>query len=193
MSGQGCDPDVHALAVAVRAGPPRLGAGTRLICIDGPSGTGKTTLAGRLAGALSGRFDQPAPVVSTDDLLAGWADQFTFWSRLERQVLAPLRAGVAGSYRPYDWAAGQFRDEPVDVPVTGVVIVEGVSAARAAIRPEATLTILADAPAAVRQARARGRDDPATHAALERWWRAEDAWFAADGTAAAVDLVYRTG
>ena len=29
----------------------------------------------------------------TDDLLAGWEDQFTFWPRLEEWVLVPLRAG----------------------------------------------------------------------------------------------------
>ena len=38
---------VERLATA----PPRLGR-TRLVCVDGPAGSGKTTLAGRLAGAL---------------------------------------------------------------------------------------------------------------------------------------------
>ena len=39
------------LAARVRAGEPRLG-GTRLVCIDGPAGSGKTTLTARLAAAL---------------------------------------------------------------------------------------------------------------------------------------------
>ena len=39
-----------ALAERVRAAPPRLG-GTRLVCVDGPAGSGKTTFAARLAAA----------------------------------------------------------------------------------------------------------------------------------------------
>lgn len=43
---------VSALAARVLETPPRLG-GVRLVCIDGPAGSGKTTLATRLAAALA--------------------------------------------------------------------------------------------------------------------------------------------
>ena len=49
-------PDRHAAAALlteVLAGPARLGS-TRLICVDGPAGSGKTTLASLLA-ATAGR------------------------------------------------------------------------------------------------------------------------------------------
>ena len=80
------------LAATILARPPRLGA-TRLVAVDGPSGTGKTVFARRLAAA----FETAPPIVNTDDLLDGWDDQFTFWTRLEADVLGPLRAGRAGA------------------------------------------------------------------------------------------------
>ena len=91
------------LAAEVSRRPPGLGR-TRLVCVDGPSGAGKTVFAARLAAA----FDPAAPVVHTDDLLAGWDDQLSFWDRLDRHVLAPLRSGRPGRYRPYDWHRDAF-------------------------------------------------------------------------------------
>jgi hypothetical protein len=172
------------LAAEVLRRPPRLG-GTRLVCVDGPSGSGKTAFAARLAAA----FQPAAPVVHTDDLLDGWDDQFTFWARLERLVLAPLRTGRPGRYHPYDWAAGRFGDARVTVPPAPVVIVEGVGAAGERARAEATMTVLVTAPAPLRLARSLARDGPAAQAYLGIWRRREDRHFAADATAAHVDLL----
>nr|WP_050777912.1 hypothetical protein [Micromonospora sp. ATCC 39149]QLJ97592.1 hypothetical protein HZU44_22815 [Micromonospora carbonacea] len=173
----------------VLAGPARLGR-TRLVAVDGPSGAGKSVFAARLADALAalpggGR----PPVVHTDDLLDGWADQLTFWPRLERWVLAPLRAGKPGAYRRYSWVRRCFLPRELPVPPAPVVIVEGVSAARAAVRPELTLSVLVTAPAELRSSRAVARDGPGILPELRRWHAGERAHFAADGTADAVDLV----
>ena len=173
------------LAAAVRRLPPRLGA-VRLVAVDGPSGAGKTSFAGRLAGELG------APVVHTDDLLDGWDDQFTFWARLEAQVLQPLRRGRPGSYQRYLWHRGTFGGRPVTVPPSDAVVVEGVSSARRAIRPELSLAVFVTAPDDLRLRRALGRDGGdgvAFQAYLERWRAREDRHFAADGTAAHADLI----
>jgi hypothetical protein len=177
------------LARRVLARPARLGR-TRLVAVDGPSGAGKSVFADRLADALAalpggGR----PPVVHTDDLLDGWADQFTFWRRLEERVLAPLRAGRPGGYQRYSWARREFLPRVVPVPVVPVLIVEGVSAARRAVRPETTLAVLVDAPAELRLARAVARDGPGILPELRRWHEGEGTHFAADGTATGVDLV----
>jgi adenylylsulfate kinase-like enzyme len=79
------------LAKQILDRPARLGP-VRLVVVDGPSGAGKTTFADRLAAAVSAEGVEVA-VVHTDELVAGWADQFGFRDRLERLVLAPLRAG----------------------------------------------------------------------------------------------------
>jgi uridine kinase len=181
------------LAERVRALPPRLGP-VRLVAVDGPSGAGKTVFAARLAAAAGG-----VPVVHTDDLLDGWDDQFTFWTRLEESVLAPLRAGRPGRYERYLWHRRRFGGAPVAVPPAGIVLLEGVSAARGVLRPELSLSVFVTAPADLRLRRAELRhvDTPGAAAAdrvalrsyLERWRAAEDRHFAADHTAEHVDLL----
>ncbi|MFC7548872.1 uridine kinase [Plantactinospora sp. GCM10030261] len=176
----------------VLATPARLGP-VRLVAIDGPSGAGKTLFAGRLTVALAGLPGSgesiDAPVVHTDDLLDGWADQFTFWSRLEDWVLGPLRAGRPGRYRRYSWIRREFTPRWVPVPAAPVVILEGVSAARATIRPELSLAVFVTAPRELRLDRALARDGPAVRSALERWRLAEDTHFTADDTERRSDLV----
>ncbi|GIJ24309.1 hypothetical protein Vlu01_49330 [Micromonospora lutea] len=178
------------LARRVLAGPARLGR-TRLVAVDGPSGAGKTVFATRLADALAGETSDAArpPVVHTDDLLDGWDDQLTFWHRLEEQVLTPVRAGRAGAYRRYDWTRRSFLPAPVPVPVAPVLIVEGVSAARAAAVADLTLAVFVTAPQPLRLTRAVTRDGPGILPELRRWHVTERAHFAADGTEARADLV----
>jgi uridine kinase len=177
------------LARRVLAGPARLGR-TRLVAVDGPSGAGKSVFAARLADALAGLpgGGRP-PVVHTDDLLDGWDDQLTFWSRLEECVLAPLRAGRPGAYRRYSWARRAFLPRPVPVPVAPVLLVEGVSAARAAASADLTLAVFVTAPAPLRLTRAVRRDGPEILPELRRWHLGERAHFAADRTETRADLV----
>ncbi|MFC8300937.1 uridine kinase [Micromonospora orduensis] len=176
------------LARRVLAGPARLGR-TRLVAVDGPSGAGKSRFAARLAEALAALPGGRPPVVHTDDLLDGWDDQLTFWSRLDEEVLAPLREGRAGAYRRYSWVRRRFLLRPVSVPVAPVLLLEGVSAARAVIRPEVTLAVFVTAPASLRLARAVRRDGPEILPELRRWHVGERAHFEADDTAAQADLV----
>ncbi|WP_326552055.1 uridine kinase family protein [Micromonospora sp. NBC_01813] len=191
------------------AGPARLGR-VRLVVVDGPSGAGKSTFADRLAVACAALEPaepawptEPAwplgsarpatacgvAVVRTDDLLDGWLDQFTFWPRLRDWVLNPLRLGRPARYRRYDWAAERFGDQWITVAPPGVLVLEGVSAARAAIRPTATLSVFVTAPPSVCLARSLVRDGAALQPVLDRWRKAEELFFAADGTPGAVDLL----
>ncbi len=177
----------RALATSLLGEPARLG-GTRLVAVDGPSGAGKTVFTERLAGAVR-REGVDVPVVHTDDLLDGWSDQVSFWPRLEEWVLAPLRRGDPGRYRRYDWHAARFGQEWTAVPPAPVVLVEGVTAARAAIRPELTRSVFLTAPARVCMERAVARDGEAMRAHLEEWQRGEQRHFAADATAEHADLI----
>ncbi len=176
------------VARRVLAGPARLGR-TRLVAVDGPSGAGKSRFAAHLADALAALPGGRPPVVHTDDLLDGWDDQLTFWPRLDGEVLARLRRGEPGAYRRYSWVRRCFLPRPVPVPVTPVLIVEGVSAARAVVRPELTLAVFVTAPAPLRLARAVERDGPEILPELRRWHAGERAHFAADDTVAHADLV----
>jgi uridine kinase len=167
------------LAALIRSRPPLLGP-VRLVAVDGPSGAGKTVFADRLAKRLD------APVVHTDDLLDGWGDQFTFWTRLEERVLQPLRNGRTAEYQRYRWERGGFEGEPVRIEPDSVVVMEGVSSARRVIRPELSLAVFVTAPPQLRWTRVLARDgtaDVAFPAYVERWRAAEARHFAADRTA----------
>ncbi|WP_407951949.1 uridine kinase family protein [Plantactinospora sonchi] len=184
------------LAALILGRPARLGR-TRLVAVDGPSGAGKTVFAERLAAALrplvtsvpGDRPADPVPVLHTDDLLDGWADQFTFWPRLDEWVLAPLRAGRPARYRRYDWTAERFEQHWIPVPPVPVVVLEGVSSARAAIAAELTFAVFVTAPAGLRRDRALARDGADLLPQLSCWWEGERSHFAADRTAERVDLV----
>jgi uridine kinase len=171
----------------ILARPPRLGP-VRLVAIDGPAGSGKTTFARRLSGALT-QAGSRAPQVHVDDLLAGWGDLATFWPRLERWVLDPLRRGAEAAYRIYDWHAEAFREEWTTLAVPDVLIVEGVSSARAVVRPELTLSVYLVAERDVRLARGIERDGEALRPNWLRWMTEEDEHFARDDTMAHADLL----
>jgi hypothetical protein len=174
------------LAAEVMARPARLGP-VRLVAVDGPAGAGKTTFADRLARALRATGAKTIQI-HTDDLLDGWADMVTFWPRFDHDVLEKLRSGQPGSYRRYDWHAARFA-EPVPVPVPDVLVVEGVTSARAVIRTELTLSVFVTAPRELRLARAVGRDGSEIEPHLLRWFAEEAAHFAADRTAEHVDVL----
>lgn len=175
------------LAEAVLGEPARLGP-VRVVAVDGPAGSGKTTFAGRLAEAL-GAAGTGVSVLHIDDLLDGWGDLVTFWPRLERWVLAPLRRGEAAWYRRYDWVAERFSSDWRPVGVPDVLVLEGVSSARAAIRDELTLSVFVHADRESRLARGLARDGESLRGEWLRWMAGEDAHFLDDGTVRHADLL----
>lgn len=178
----GTNPSVEAIAAAVRARPPRLG-GVRLVCVDGPAGAGKSTLAQRLAAALGG-----APVVHMDDLFEGWSGLDPAWPRLEEQVLALLRRGAPARYQRYDWVRQEF-GETVEVAPPPALVLEGVSSGRREAARWASLLVWVDAPRDVRLARGVERDGEALRGQWLAWLDSEAAHFAAHATAQRADVV----
>ena len=170
------------LAQRVRAGPARLGA-TRLVCIDGPAGSGKTTFAGRLVAALGAG----TAVVHMDDLYAGWTLDGAA-ARLTAGVLRPLAAGAPGSYSRYDWGAERFADLLTVVPVPDVLVVEGCGSCPRALDAWTTLRIWVEAPESVRLARGLARDGDHLAGHWHRWLRSEAAEFAREDTRARAHL-----
>jgi uridine kinase len=171
-----------ALAARVLAAPARLGA-VRLVCVDGPAGSGKTTFAGRLTDALGA----DAGLVHLEDLYAGWTLTGAV-ARLSAGVLRPLAEGRPGTHHRYDWAAGRFDDEPVAVPLPRVLVVEGCGSSPRALDPWTTLRIWVEAPAPLRLVRGLARDGADLAAHWRRWQQSEAAHFAAEDTRARADL-----
>ncbi len=168
---------------ALLAAPPRLGR-TRLLAVDGPSGSGKSTRAVALVAVLRGRGVSTA-LVRTDDL-ASWDEPVAWWSRLERGVLVPAAAGRAGRFTPTVWDVPRC---DVEVPVTDVLVVEGVSSARRRVAARVSLALWVElAPAAARLERAVARDGERERAHLQAWQHFEQGWFDVDDTRARADI-----
>ncbi|CUR54136.1 Uridine kinase [metagenome] len=154
-------PSAEVVLSLAMARPPTLGAG-RLICLDGPAGSGKTTLAGGIASSALA-----ATVIHMDDLYDGWEGLPHVTDQLDR-ILRPLAVGVPGGYRRYDWAAGRYA-EWVEVAPTPLLVLEGVGSG--SLRHDALITVLVwvVAPPGVRLARGLERDGADAAGHWRRW------------------------
>jgi uridine kinase len=151
------------------ARPRTLGAG-RLVCVDGPTGAGKTVLASAVADAAALRGS--VRLVHLDDLLDGWSGLPRLAAVTRDQLLAPLAEHRPGSYARYDWLAQAYAErrevEPVDL-----LVLEGVGAGDTAWADWTTLLVWMDAPEPLRLRRTAERDGPEVAAHLPEWTRAE--------------------
>ena len=165
--------------------PPTLGD-ARLVCVDGPAGSGKTTLARavRDTAAELGSVD----LVQVDDLLDGWGGLTGAGRTLEDDVLGPLRQGRSGRYRRYDWHAARFVEEVPVAPVD-LLVVEGVGSWRTSYASWVTTLVWVEAPQDLRLARWVARDGEALRAQWEPWLADETALFRREGTRERADLV----
>lgn len=168
-------------AIASLPGPRR----PRLVCIDGPSGGGKSSLAAALAHALPG-----TGVVHTDHLLAGWGGLSTLESALLEQVVLPSRDGRRIQHRRYDWDAGRF-GTPLQVEAEQLLLLEGVGAGSRAVAAHADLVVWVDADPHTRRDRALARD-PEVTGWWETWARAETSLHHAERTRERAGLVVLT-
>jgi uridine kinase len=170
------------LAARLHNAPARLG-GVRLVCVDGPAGSGKTTFADRLCAALGG----DAVLVHLEELYAGWTLTGAA-GRLQAGVLRPLSEGRAGAFHRYDWASGRFDTDRTRVRPAPVLVVEGCGSSPRALDPWTTLRIWVEAPAGLRVARGLARDGAAVEPRWRRWQVTEAAEFVREGTRARAEL-----
>lgn len=173
----------EALALAAER-PATLGTG-RLICVDGPAGSGKTTLAALLAARTGAR------VVHMDDLYDGWSGLPRVGDQLAG-LLRPLAEGRPGRYRRYDWVAGAFA-ETVTVDPAPLLVLEGVGSGGRAHADLQTVLVWVSAPAEERLRRGLARDGAAAEPHWRRWMRDEAEHFEREGTRSRADLVLCTG
>jgi len=172
------------LVSRVNALPPTLGT-CRLLCIDGPSGAGKTTLAAAVRRAARPRRVE---VLHMDAVYDGWDGLEAGMRTVAEDVLAPLGRGQSGRYRRYDWNSGRFTDEHL-VEARDLLVVEGVGAGNPAYAAATTLLVWVDAPSEVRLARALDRDGQHTHDLLLGWHALEQEMFARTGIRERADVV----
>jgi len=173
------DPAALVLELA-RARPPTLGVG-RLICVDGPAGSGKTSLAAAVADRAH------APVIHMDDLYDGWTGLETVGGQVEG-VLRPLAEGRPGEYRRYDWHAGAYA-ETVTVDPAPLLVVEGVGSGDRAHADLCTALVWVSAPDDLRLARGLARDGAAVEDHWRTWMDTEREHFARERTRDRADVL----
>jgi uridine kinase len=164
---------------------PTLGD-TRLICVDGRTGAGKSSLGKAVHEAAS--TIGSAALVHLDDLLDGWGGLDKVSRTLERDVLVPLRAGLPGRYRRYDWKREEYAEEHVVDPVD-LLVVEGVGSGATSYASWITTLVWVDAPADLGLARSVARDGEVLRPQLLQWMRDEEALLARERTRDRADVI----
>jgi hypothetical protein len=159
---------------------PTLGRG-RLICVDGPAGSGKTTLADELA-ELAG-----AAVLHMDDMFEGWDGLPGITGQL-KSLLRPLAAGRAGSYRRWDWPGNAWA-ETILVPPAPLLVLEGVGSGAHDQADLITVLAWVEVPYDLRMARGLERGGVGVAENWRQWAIAEQELFARERTRERADLL----
>ena len=175
------NPSLAELIAATVAAPAGCGR-TRVVLIDGPAGSGKTTLAARLGKALG------VQVLHADDMYEGWDGLPVLHDVLVKRILEPLARGDKAGFERWDWIVSA-RANRIKIPPADVLVIEGVGVAQRAARPYASLVIYVEAPWPERLSRGVARDGEAMRAQWEVWQYAEEAFLNAEDTLQAADVV----
>lgn len=199
------NPRISELVARTTEAPARCGT-TRVVLIDGPAGSGKTTLANRLAEALggarsagAGTYDPdhpleagaPVQILHGDDMYEGWSGLATLHQILLGQILEPLAQGGQGSFRMWDWVEDR-RSHIINVPARKFLIIEGVGVGLPRARDLVSLVVFVEAPWEERLKRGVARDHHAYEDVVAKWQAfdaEESALHVASATRAAADFV----
>ena len=175
--------DFAAIAREIKASRAMCGD-VHVIAIDGPAGSGKTTLAAGLVPELNN-----CPVIHLDDVYDGWLQDFDqeLGQRLRREVLEPLQQGAPGKYAKYNWYTKSF-DSFVKVPKGDYLILEGVGSNNLVITELLAYSIWIEANADVLIDRIISRDGESMRPHLAGFKRREADYFEKHNVKARADL-----
>ena len=168
-------PDQFFLADAVAAiqnSSPKCGQ-VRVVTIDGPAGSGKTTLAANLASNF-----EKASVIHLDELYEGWdksLDQVLF-ERIQAWILKPLESGLPPKHLRYDWGEMAFTSWH-EVAYSPVVIIEGVGSGHSSLRLYVSQAIWIEADEDLLLERVVTRDGESVRGEMLTWQAREKAYF----------------
>ena len=110
---------------------------TKIIVIDGPAGSGKTTLAKSLSGLL-----ENCPIIHMDEIYEGWENALSpkTFKDLVEWIINPLLENKSIEYKKYDWNLEQ-RIEKIVINNSKIIIIEGVGSSSFDISKHASLKL----------------------------------------------------
>jgi len=163
-----------------------LAGQTRAVAVDGPAGSGKTTLAAQLGERLDA-----ALVLNTDQLYHGWDGLAEGAQRLVDDVLRPLSEGLEATVRPWNWLSSS-EGERRSLPPCETLLVDGAGCGSRAAAAFLSMIIWLDADPELRQQRALERDGEMFAPHWESWAEQERALFEREQTRERADLIIIT-
>ena len=157
-----------------------------VIAIDGPAGSGKTTLANQLSKDLAN-----VEIIHMDDLYHGWSDAFSarLTASVINQILAPISQGIEFNYEIYDWKSNKFSKSKI-IPSGQIYILEGVGAGQRQFRKYLSKIIWLDIADEEGLTRVINRDGAEILSPMQEFQRAQKLHFARDLTENAADFHY---
>ena len=167
-----------------------------LIALDGRCGSGKTTLAARLAE----RFPQSI-TIHTDDFYLPPSQRVTGWENipcanmdirhLRDEVIEPARAGRAFSYKAYSCREGAYLP-PCTLGPAPLVIVEGSYSHHPSLAPYYDIRIFVTCSAEEQARRLREREGERYPNFVKRWIPLEEGYFAQYGIEGKAEMIVVT-
>ena len=157
-----------------------------LIAIDGPAGSGKTTLANQL------KVDIPeVEIIHVDDLYQGWADAFSprLTASIINQILIPISHKIEFNYEIYDWKSNKFSKSEV-IPTDKIFILDGVGSGQSQFRKYLTKIIWLNISDELGLSRVLNRDGDEILSPMQEFQKAQKLHFARELTENAADFHY---
>ena len=150
--------------------------------IDGPAGSGKTTLAKELASVLDSCY-----TIHMDDLYEGWDSTLTPELTKKLQViLKGVKTENQIRFVPFNWLQNNFSPK-VELPAPKYLIIEGVGSGQIAIRDYVSLSLWIEVLPDIGLERVIKRDGPAVAQFMPAFIVAQDIHFEKEATKKSAD------
>ena len=145
----------------------------KIIIIDGPAGSGKTTLAKSLSGLL-----ENCPIIHMDEIYEGWENALSpkTFNDLTEWVINPLLESKSIEFVKYDWYL-EKRIEKVVINLPRVLIIEGVGASSFDISKHACLKLWIEVNKETGINRVLTRDGQQIQEQMKQWQTQESKFF----------------
>ena len=146
---------------------------TKIIVIDGPAGSGKTTLAKSLSGLL-----ENCPIIHMDEIYDGWENALSPKTSqdLVEWIINPLLESRSIEFVKYDWYL-EKRIEKIVINLLKVLIIEGVGSSSFEISKHASLKLWIEVNKETGINRVLTRDGQQIQEQMKKWQSQESKFF----------------